>query len=88
MLRYGPYIFGGEYALRVVIDDGLCSDHRANSNICVSMQRECKVLNSCRELEWHIVVVSNLHIVSDLCQCQISDSVRSLIVSDPDSVRS
>ncbi len=26
MLRYGTYIFGGDRAIHVVIDDGLCSD--------------------------------------------------------------
>ena len=70
MLRYGTYIFGGDYSLyvvvddgvslvpqpdrpecqmrvsrhrgvcftsfHVVIDDGLCSDHRGKSHICVS----------------------------------------------------
>ncbi len=46
MFRYGHYIFGEADRLYVVTDDGQCSDHRGKTQICVLMQRGCKVLRT------------------------------------------
>ena len=56
MLRYGTYIFGGDYSLYVVIDDGQF----------LVLEQVLELTDIVVVSNLHIVVVSNLHIVSDL----------------------